>query len=253
MRKKKLLPATETLIPSYELSYLGYTFGGGIAFSGFHFVMIIFPEGVDIESTYLKKKHLPPIDGSRPGDDKMILKMEQDPDIFMYALDGLLCASGVTRFCELIDDNFNTKQIYIYKSTKSQKQLLVLPMIGNGGSDKTTFTLIKKEDFEYVKKTYERLYANDPLKQSFIENVEKTMGELEKWEQENDYESIRKELPNVTDIVYVTKENAIEMTKSFIEDIIHMNDTKTKHSNLLNKLQESKQNITKSTNGGQNK
>ena len=86
-----------------------------------------------------------------------------------------------------------------------------------------------------------------------ITDAMKTMKQIEEWEAAGDYEAIHRELPGVTDIVYVTKENAMEMAKSFINDVLHLTDTATRHSALLNKLQESKQKITKSNNGGQKK
>lgn len=207
----------------YFEEYKGYLFSVSLDLFGFRSVMIVFPEGVDINKQYLI-----------PKDEIHYTKDEKDR--FDPNADFNIVAQQ-SWFTKLIQDVFISNEGDIYEVADNRQGLLI---IGLGREYKLSggiVIMVRNNDIEASYEKYKDFYNSNPEVIEQYDRFKAYHNTLEKLVDAEDRESLSKMLPKgTTDIVYITNDTVIELCHTFIDEIVDHERLSNKYSGILSKI-----------------
>lgn len=226
--KTKKLFDVKGFMGDYFEEYKGYPFSVSLDLFGFRSVMIIFPKGVKIHEKYLNPKGKITL----TKDDKKRLKEAKKQSI----ADNNIVSSS-TWFTTAVDSIFGASEGDIYEVGDDRHGFLVRGLGLSDNPNKTYRVFIKDVDFErsYVKHK-DFLEANPEAMKTF-NNLRETNNKIEELFNKRDTEHIAKILPKgITSIATYDDNDAIELCRMFIDEILEHENKIQSHNNILNKI-----------------
>ncbi len=226
-RIKKLFEVNGFMGDYFE-EYKGYPFSVSLDLFGLRSVMIIFPKGVKIHEKYLNPKGKIAF----TKDDKRRLEEAKKHSI----ADNNIVSSS-TWFTTTVDSIFGASEGDIYEVGDDRHGFLVRGLGLSDNPNKTYRVLVRDVDFErsYVKHK-DFLEANPDAMKTF-NNLRETNNKLEELFDKRDTEYIAKILPKgITSIVTYDDNDAIELCRMFIDEIVSHENKIQSHNNILDTI-----------------
>lgn len=210
-------------IGDYFEEYKGHLFSVSLDLFGFRSVMIVFPEGVDINKQYL----IPKNEIHYTKDEKDRLDPNADVNI----------VAQPSWFTELIQDVFISFECDVYEVDDNRQGLLI---IGIGREYKISdgmVIMVRNHDIEASYEKYKDFCNSNPEVIEQYDRFKAYHNKLEKLVDSEDRESLSKMLPKgTTDIIVITNDTVIELCHTFIDEIVDHERLSNKYSGILSKI-----------------
>lgn len=227
-KETKKLFQVQGFMGDYFEEYKGYPFSVSLDLFGLRSVMIIFPKGVKIHEKYLNPKGKV----SFTKDDKKRLKEAKKHSI---ADDDMISSS--TWFTTAVDNILGASKGYIYEVGDDRHGFLVSGLGLSDNPNKTYRVFVRDIDYKRAYEKYKDfLEANSEAMETF-NSLRESNNKLEELFDKRDTECIAKILPKgITSIVTYDDNDAIELCRMFIDEIIEHENKIQSHNIILNKI-----------------